>query len=227
MKKLIFVLILILSSCSNMIFVTEYDDIYYTPNDKQISTTLLENAYNIISDTFQSDSYSEANTVINNYYYRDNFYYSRLRRFYSPYYFRPYFYNPFYYDNFYYNPFRYRNYYDSYYDSYYNPYRNYYNPYWRTLYYNTCINVTSKPRYTEHRRPSTTNRNVIILHKTKTPLIIKSNRRTYSINQNSKSSVSTNRSTYSRSTISRRTNSLGTRSTNSSNSRSSSSGRRR
>jgi len=226
MKKLIFVLILILSSCSSMILFTEYDDIYYSPNNKQISMTLLENTYKAISDTLKSDTYSEANVIMNNYYYMP--YSSRLRRFYSPHYFRPYFYTPFYYDNFYYNPFRYRNYYDSYYDSYYNPYRNYYNPYWRTPYYNTRINVTSKPRYTEHRRPTTTNRNVIIPHETKTPLIIKSNRRTY---QN-RSSNNSSKSAYTRQTYS-----ISNRSSNSSISRSnsrssssrstSSSGRRR
>jgi len=171
--------ILVLGSCSSGLYTGfEYDDLYYLPSDKQVAVVqpsvsrqmtegdlkaqeYYDNIY--AADTLVSDEYSEAvenlnalpeasQGTINNYYFDNNSYTGRLRRFYGNY-FYPYWRDPFYSSwgwpsmsfgygyPYNYDPFMYDPYYDfgyyGYYGGYYSPwsYGSYYSPFYSSYYW--------------------------------------------------------------------------------------------
>jgi hypothetical protein len=156
-------ILLVLGSCSSGLYKgMEYDDLYYLPSDKQVTSVqtpvskpvaegnlqaaeYYDNIY--AADTLVSDEYSNAveynnaqsgnnGGSVNNYYFDDYSYTGRLRRFYGNY-FYPYWRDPFYSSYSYYDPFSYDPYYDfGYYGGYYG---GFYSP-WNYGFYSSYYN---------------------------------------------------------------------------------------
>ena len=158
MKNYLYILVLalfILSSCSSSYYVSgEYDDLYYTPSDRQLvlqANDVPENNYASIYeiedqyslDTLVADDFVEGGDYIDDLslydgnandafdYYDGTSYAYNLNRFYGNY-FDPYWRDPFYY-GFGYSAFRYSFGYPNYYYSPYYSYWDYYNP-WNPWY---------------------------------------------------------------------------------------------